>query len=96
MSDARRSEHLHIDASKRVWAEYLEMPGMRLTVPQVERLCGLDGTLCKQVLDALVEARFLSARADGRYERVTEQERPRARPAKADLKRQFLETARCR
>src|SRR5262245_21451416 len=39
---------------KRIRAEYLEMPGLRLTLEQAQRLCGVERTLCKAVLDELV------------------------------------------
>ena len=51
----------------RIRAEYLEMPGLRLTQPQLQRLLGVDPTICASVLDALVDARFLCVKADGRY-----------------------------
>jgi hypothetical protein len=51
----------------RVRSEYLEMPGLTLKSEQVQRLCGLDGTVCKMVLDALVDAGFLTRRDDGSY-----------------------------
>jgi hypothetical protein len=57
---------------ERVRAHYLEMPGMRLTVPQVQRLCGVDRTACEVVLEALVEAQFLCMRPDGTYARSTD------------------------
>jgi len=38
----------------RIRAEYLEMPGMRLTLPQAARLFNLELTHCARVLDALV------------------------------------------
>ena len=38
----------------RIRAEYLEMPGMRLTVVQAARLFNLEVTQCTQVLQALV------------------------------------------
>lgn len=38
----------------RIRAEYLEMPGMRLTVRQAARLFNLEGAHCAQVLEALV------------------------------------------
>lgn len=69
---------------ERVRAEFLEMPGLRLTAAQVERLCGVERPLCKTVLDALVEARFLRVSADGIYARLTDGEIPRPRPAKAE------------
>ena len=54
----------------RVRGEYLEMPGMRLTLEQAQRLCGVERTLCKVVLDALVEAKFLRIGPDGVYARA--------------------------
>ena len=57
---------------QRVRAEYLEMPGLRLTAPQVQRLCGIDRATCDQVLDALVSANFLCIKPDRHYARSTE------------------------
>jgi hypothetical protein len=70
---------------KRIRAEYLEMPGLRLTIEQAQRLCGVDRSMCQAILDALVEAGFLCVKPDGTYARVTEGALPRPRPAKADL-----------
>ncbi len=56
----------------RLRAEFLEMPGLRLTVKQVQRLCGIDGKVCQRVLDALVARRFLRVHHDGTYSRLTE------------------------
>ena len=39
---------------ERVRGEYLEMPGLRLTLAQASRLFNLEVTHCAQVLDALV------------------------------------------
>ena len=47
------------DLLRRVQAEFLEMPGLRLTRAQARRLWALDDTLCEAVLAALVDARFL-------------------------------------
>jgi hypothetical protein len=55
----------------RIRAEYLEMPGMRLTTQQVQRLCGVDASLCQLVMDSLLEMRFLWRHADGTYVRMT-------------------------
>jgi hypothetical protein len=44
---------------QRVRAEFLEMPGLRLTRAQARRLWALDETLCDAILAALVDARFL-------------------------------------
>ncbi len=43
-----------------IQAEYLEIPGLHLTRPQVRRLWGLDDTTCDALLDALVAAQFLT------------------------------------
>ena len=56
----------------RVRAEYLEMPGLRLTVSQAQRLCGIEERLCEMVLDLLVEERFLRRTRDGAYARLTD------------------------
>ena len=71
--------------TQRVRAEFLEMPGMRLTAAQVQRLCGVEQDVCQCVLESLVEARFLCRRPDGAYGRMTDDEMTRPRPAKARL-----------
>ena len=65
---------------ERIRAEYLEMPGLRLTLEQVRRLAGVERTLCQPVLDSLVKAKFLCVKSDGAYTRLTDGElsRPRA------------------
>lgn len=70
---------------ERIRAEFLEMPGLRLTLDQVQRLCGVEQMLCQAVLDALVDAKFLCVKSNGAYSRLTEGEVPRPRPAKANL-----------
>ena len=59
-------------ALTRVRAEYLEMPGLRLTLEQAQRLCGVERTLCQMVLDALVDTHFLCLKPNGVYARVTD------------------------
>jgi hypothetical protein len=79
----------------RLRAEYLEMPGMKLTIEQVQRLCGIEQTMCALVLDALVKAGFLCRKSDGTYVRLTEGSASVPRPAKASLKSTpFVTTAR--
>ncbi|MBI2833002.1 MAG: hypothetical protein HYX76_01075 [Acidobacteria bacterium] len=46
------------------------MPGLCVTVPQAQRLWGLDRVLCEAVLLALVDARFLRQMRDGRFVRI--------------------------
>ncbi|MGE5243760.1 MAG: sigma 54-interacting transcriptional regulator [Betaproteobacteria bacterium] len=43
----------------RIYIEFLEMPGLHLTRRQAQRLWGLDEQTCLQVLDYLVETKFL-------------------------------------
>jgi hypothetical protein len=57
----------HEQIKERLRAEYLEMPGMRLKLEQVQRLCGIEKSLCKEALDALVDAKFLRVKSDGSY-----------------------------
>src|SRR5207248_721947 len=37
---------------ERVRAEFIEMPGLRLKLEQVQRLCGVDRAVCQHVLDS--------------------------------------------
>lgn len=53
-----------------VRAEYLEMPGLHLTKPQVQKLWGLDSTTCDAVLGTLIDKRFLRRANDGGYIRA--------------------------
>lgn len=46
------------------------MPGLRLTEPQVQRLCGVDPAMAASALRALVSAGFLQALDDGSYGRT--------------------------
>jgi len=71
--------------TQRIRAEYLEMPGIALRPEQVQRLCGVDGSLCQSVLEELVECGFLSRRPDGTYGRYSGPDISRARQAKAGL-----------
>jgi hypothetical protein len=54
-----------------VWREYAEMPGLRLTVRQAQRLWAIDERRCADLLDSLVDARLLVRTSDGRYARAT-------------------------
>ena len=77
----------------RIRAEYLEMPGLRLTLEQAQRLSGAERALCQHVLDALVHAQFLRLNVDGTYVRMTEgTNHPRPRPAKAHLNDRLLDS----
>jgi hypothetical protein len=58
------------DVLQRVQGEFVEMPGLCLTAAQAQRLWGLDRDVCDKLLEALVDARFLSRRRDGSFIRV--------------------------
>ena len=55
--------------SRRILDEYLEMPGLRLTVRQAQQLFGLDEAECVAVLEMLVDGRALVRHSDGTYTR---------------------------
>jgi len=57
------------DVLQRIQGEYLEMPGLRLTTAQAQRLWGLDREVCETLLAALVDTRFLCRTRDGAYVR---------------------------
>lgn len=69
------------DLVNRLRAEFLEMPGLQLKPEQVQRLCGLERTLCRTVLDSLVTAEFLCVKSDGTYARPTDADVVRPHPA---------------
>ncbi len=51
-------------------AEYLEIPGLRLTKPQVQRLWGLDHVTSEALLSALVDVKFLRRTPQDAYVRA--------------------------
>jgi len=53
----------------RVQAEYHEMPGLKLTEVQAQRLWGLDRASCDALLRALVDSKFLFRTRDGAFVR---------------------------
>ena len=57
------------DLLNRLRSEFLQAPGVRLTSEQVQRLCGVERTICQLVLDSLVETKFLCLQAGGAYAR---------------------------
>jgi hypothetical protein len=54
----------------RVCGEYLEMPGLRLTQRQAQRLWGLDEQTCGRILGELLQNGFLRETLDGRFARM--------------------------
>ena len=58
------------DANATLWrirGEYMEMPGLKLTVPQAARLWHLDQPSIEQLLDVLVADGVLRRTAAGAY-----------------------------
>ena len=58
------------DVLQRIQGEYSEMPGLRLTPAQAQRLWGLDRATCEELLKALVNDKFLSQTRDGSFIRT--------------------------
>jgi hypothetical protein len=56
--------------ANRVRNEFIEMPGLRLTVRQAARLWGLDAPVCENVIDVLVRSSFLRWTSGGTVSRV--------------------------
>ena len=55
---------------RRIRNEFVEMPGLRLTIKQAQRLWGLNEETCGQVIQLLVESRFLCRTGVDLYERL--------------------------
>ena len=58
-----------VDWAQLVRAEYAEMPGLKLTDRQIQRLWSLDAALCDAVIASLIAGRFLKHRPDDEYVR---------------------------
>ena len=58
------------DAIRRARAEYLEMPGLQLTIAQAARLWHLDLAASEGVLSTLVECKFLIKTRSEAYSRA--------------------------
>jgi hypothetical protein len=56
---------------RKIVTEFAEMPGLRLTQRQAQRLWGLDSDACTGLLDRLVSSGAISCGSDGRYQRST-------------------------
>jgi hypothetical protein len=71
---AMNSGHSAVDEAllQRVYGEFLEMPGLRLTCQQAQRLWGLDKGTCLALLEFLVDSKFLCRPGHGTYTRLTD------------------------
>jgi hypothetical protein len=66
-----QTEAPHIQpALERVRSEFREMPGLRLTPWQAQRLFGLEPARCDSVMRALVAAGYLAKTRAGAYMRA--------------------------
>lgn len=57
------------DLLVRIRGEFLEMPGLRVTSPQAQRLWGLDSVACAAILACLVDEGFLRCTPNGAFAR---------------------------
>jgi hypothetical protein len=55
---------------RRIRGEFSEMPGLRLTARQAQRLWGLESSDCEALLEALIAAGFLKRNRDGTFVRA--------------------------
>ena len=63
--------HAPVDADLlRLRGEFLSMPGLCLTVPQVARMLSIRNERARTLLDALVDERMLIHTVGGMYRRV--------------------------
>jgi hypothetical protein len=63
----RRNQASREEILARVRAEFEELGGLNLTVPQAERLFGLRDDICVRVLDALAREGLLCRSPNNRY-----------------------------
>ena len=57
---------------RRICAEYLEMPGLRVDARQAQRLWGIDQRTCHAVMQYLVDTKFLHRTEQGVYRLASE------------------------
>lgn len=63
---AADTEH---DLARRVRAEYADMPGLCLTLPQAQRLWKVDRQTCEAVFSRLIAHGFLRMTPEGQFVR---------------------------
>jgi hypothetical protein len=59
LGSAPRPDPSHERIVRRIRAEFLEMPGLCLTIEQAQRLWSLEPRTCEALLRSLVDSRFL-------------------------------------
>jgi hypothetical protein len=63
------STHEMREALRRIQTEYVEMPELKLTLPQAQRLWNLSFSTCNDALTILLAGGFLRQTDDGSYMR---------------------------
>jgi hypothetical protein len=63
----RRDNTARLQLLQRVSAEFMEMPCLRLTRGQAQRLFGLQSDVCERILTALLSDGTLNRGSDDRY-----------------------------
>lgn len=59
-----------LDLKTRVRSEFVEMPGLRLTTAQAQRLWNLSREECESILSMLIEEKILRRTEDGAFIRA--------------------------
>ena len=85
MSESRVSSSSSEQMLQRIAGEYREMPSLRLTAVQAQRLFHLDAESCSELLRELVQLDVLTCAVDGRHARASESTKVPIRMAKAQL-----------
>ena len=67
---------------QRACGEFMEMPWLQLTCAQAQRLWSLDESTCAQILERLVETRFLDRSSRNTYTLLTSGRGPEPRTGK--------------
>jgi hypothetical protein len=63
------SSHVWQHACTTIQIQYIEMPELKLTLPQIRRLCDLPEQVCDPAIAALEHTGFLWRAPDGTYVR---------------------------
>ena len=58
------------DLARQIEAEYAEMPGLNVTLPQAARLWAVDRTTCQAAIDRLISRGVLKPTTKGRFIRA--------------------------
>ncbi len=64
-----RSDNVR-ELARRIEAEYTEMPGLSVTLPQAQRLFATDRHSCQTVFDRLIARGVLRRTTNGRFVRM--------------------------